>query len=74
MLVFLSVMEQELARRTEDGIEVALLWRPDDGALIVTVGDLRSGETYRLEASTATVLDAYRHPFAHAGALRLAVA
>lgn len=51
-----------------------LLWRPEDGALAVTVHDLRSGETFRLEASARTVLDAYRHPFAHAAALRLAVA
>ena len=67
-------MEHELARRREDGIEVRLLWRPDDGALVVTVHDLRSGETFRLEASAKTVLDAYRHPFAHAAELRLAVA
>jgi hypothetical protein len=67
-------MERELARRTEDGIEVGLLWRQDDGALVVTVRDLRSGELYRLEASTATALDAYRHPFAHAAALCLAAA
>jgi hypothetical protein len=74
VFVFLSVMEQELARRRQDGIEVRLLWRREDGALLVTVHDERSGETFRLEAATADVLDAYRHPFAHAHALRLAVA
>ena len=67
-------MERELARRIEDGIEVRLLWRRDDGALVVTVHDERSDETFWLEASTADVLDAYRHPFAHAHELRLAVA
>ena len=67
-------MEHELARRNGDGIEVRLLWRREDGALLVSVHDERTGETFRLEASTSDVLDAYRHPFAHAHELRLAVA
>jgi hypothetical protein len=67
-------MERELARRKGDGIEVRLLWRREDGALLVAVHDERTGEEFRLEASTADVLDAYRHPFAHAHELRLAVA
>ena len=67
-------MERELARRNGDGIEVRLLWRREDGALLVAVRDVRTGEEFRLEASTSDVLDAYRHPFAHAHALRLAVA
>jgi hypothetical protein len=74
VFVFLSVMELELARRRQDRLDVRLFWRPEDGALLVTVHDERSGETFRLEAATADVLDAYRHPFAHAHELRLAVA
>jgi hypothetical protein len=55
---------RELARRSADGLDVALYWQPGDGSLIVSVADARSGQTWRLTPEAADALAAYEHPFA----------
>jgi hypothetical protein len=56
---------RELARRCNDGIEVALHWHGGD-VLTVEVTDTRSGRSFELPAPASKALDVYYHPFAHA--------
>jgi hypothetical protein len=58
---------RELAHRSNDGIDVALVWHQRSGNLAVTVHDVRSGTAFELSVENgAEALDAFRHPFAHA--------
>jgi hypothetical protein len=56
---------RELACRSNNGIEVRLLWSPDDDALAVTVDDA-AGESFELVVEPAEALDVFKHPYAHA--------
>lgn len=56
---------RELACRSNNGIEVRLLWSPDDDALAVTVDDA-TGESFELVVEPHEALDVFRHPYAHA--------
>jgi hypothetical protein len=58
--------ERELAYRANDGLEVTLLWNPDDSTLTVSVVDTRMGQTLELPVRDASPLDVFYHPFAHA--------
>ena len=57
---------RELDRRVSNGIDVTLLWDEQDNSVMVTVVDIRSGESFDLEASPSNVLDVFHHPYAHA--------
>jgi hypothetical protein len=57
---------RELARRENDGVEVALLWSRGDDRLTVTVSDSRSGERFALDAAPDEALDVCEHPYAYA--------
>jgi hypothetical protein len=57
---------RELAYRESEGLEVTLLWRPDDDALSVLVVDTRSRNCFMLPAERDHALDVFNHPFAHA--------
>lgn len=59
-------MKEELAQRTEDGMNVKLLWSRADNRLAVEVSDARSGRHFELEAPRDRALDVYYHPYAHA--------
>jgi hypothetical protein len=56
---------RELACRSNNGIDVRLLWSPDDDALAVTVDDA-SAESFELVVEPAEALDVFEHPYAHA--------
>jgi len=56
---------RELASRSNNGVEVRLLWSPDDDALAVTV-DEASGESFELVVEPAEALDVFEHPYAYA--------
>jgi hypothetical protein len=56
---------RELATRRGDGIEVSLHWRPEDDAVVLTVADWKSGESFEIEVERDRALDAFRHPFAY---------
>jgi hypothetical protein len=57
---------RELATRESDGINVVLLWHPDENALTVSVEDSRIGDRFRLAVAPDRALDAFYHPYAYA--------
>ena len=57
---------RELDRRSNDGIDVALLWDARTNRVFVAVDDERRGESLELEVDAANALDAFRHPYAYA--------
>jgi hypothetical protein len=66
---------QELAHRSNDGLDVALVWDQASDHLAVTVHDQRSGAAFELVVDNGSEgLDAFRHPFAHAAWRGLEVA
>ena len=56
---------RELDRRTNDGIDVRLLWNSQTYRVSVAVEDERSGEAFEFEVDPADALAAFHHPFAH---------
>jgi hypothetical protein len=58
---------RELDRRSNDGIDVALLWNPRTNRLVVTVADDRRGDSFEIDVDAADALDVFHHPFAYAG-------
>lgn len=50
--------------RSNDGLEVALLWQPETNRVLVAVFDGRSGDDFTLEVDPADALDAFHHPYA----------
>jgi hypothetical protein len=57
---------RELDRRTDDGIDVRLLWGPQTKRVSVAVEDARAGESFEFEVDAADALAAFRHPDAYA--------
>jgi hypothetical protein len=59
---------RELDHRYNDGIDVWLLWRPADEAVLVRVIDAKGGEAFELEVGPdQRAYDVFHHPFAYAG-------
>jgi hypothetical protein len=58
----------ELDERTDDGLEVRLLWRRAEGAVAVEVFDTRSGTSRACEVPARRASDAFRHPFVYLAA------
>ena len=56
----------ELDHRTHDGVEVSLLWQPDNDVVVVEVRDARAGDAFQLVVDAEEALDVFRHPFAYA--------
>ena len=57
---------RELDHRTNDGIDVTLVWNPRTNHVLVVAEDQRTGESFELEVEAADALKAFRHPFAYA--------
>jgi hypothetical protein len=57
---------RELAVRESDGIQVLLLWHPEDNGFTVTVEDERVGDRFQFSVAPDRALDAFYHPFAYA--------
>ena len=57
---------RELARRTDAGVEVALLWSPTDDRLTVVVEDRKSNERFELQTRRDNALEVFYHPYAYA--------
>ena len=55
----------ELAHRTDNGIDVSLLWSRSTGLVQVSVSDLRTGDSFVIDAPSDRALDVYNHPFAY---------
>jgi hypothetical protein len=65
---------RELSFREGDGIQVRLLWSPATDALSVSVTDIRTGESFEVDAPPAKALDVFEHPFAYAARVEYATA
>ena len=61
-----SDMREELAARSSDGVEVALLWDRGTDTLAVVVIDAKSGDLFELDVESAEAMDVFNHPYAHA--------
>ena len=62
---------RELDHRVSDGIDVRLLWRPEDDRALVAVSDARTGESFTIEVGTdQRASDVFHHPYAYAGSRR----
>jgi hypothetical protein len=57
---------RELARRKNDGVDVALLWSPVDDRLTVVVEDTKLNERFELETRPEDALEVFYHPYAYA--------
>ena len=58
---------RELDSRTGDGVEVCLLWHPQDDRLWVSVNDTRTGESFKVRVRDGErALDVFHHPYAYA--------
>ena len=57
---------RELARRTNDGVQVTLLWSPEDDRLTVVVEDTKLSERFELETRPDNALEVFYHPYAYA--------
>jgi hypothetical protein len=56
----------ELAHRSSNGIDVALLWSRTTNRLFVAVADDRTGERFTVDAPREKALEVFNHPFAYA--------
>jgi len=57
---------RELDRRSNDGVDVALLWNARTNRVVIALEDDRSGDSFEIDVDAADALDAFRHPFAYA--------
>jgi hypothetical protein len=64
--VILSGTARELDSREADGLEITLVWYPEEDAIAVRVLDTRSGERHEIPVDAADARDAFEHPFAYA--------
>jgi hypothetical protein len=61
-----SKRTHELDYRSNDGLEVALLWQPETNSITVKVFDAKTGDDFDLEVDPAEAIDAFHHPYAYA--------
>jgi hypothetical protein len=55
----------ELAERSNDGLEVRLLWNRGTGEIVLELTDGRTGTTREVQVADDRALDAFQHPFAY---------
>ena len=63
------VTARELAHRSQDGVEVTLLWSRRTNRVLLVVRDTRTEEEFELAVPHAAALDAFNHPYAYASSL-----
>jgi hypothetical protein len=57
----------ELNSRSNDGIDVRLLWDREENRVFVTVDDVKTGEAFTVEVHEhAKAAEVFRHPYAYA--------
>lgn len=61
-----TLQPRELAARESDGLQVLLLWHPDEDAVTVSVEDERAGDRFQIAVAPDRALEAFYHPFAYA--------
>lgn len=58
---------RELDHRTNDRIDVWLLWRESDNAVLVSVADEKTGDRFTIQVRAGErPLDVFHHPYAYA--------
>jgi hypothetical protein len=58
---------RELDHRTNDRVDVRLLWRESDDQALVSVADEKTGERFTIEVREGErALDVFMHPYAYA--------
>jgi hypothetical protein len=58
---------RELDHRTNDMIDVWLLWRENDNKVLVSVADDKTGDRFTIEVRDGErPLDVFNHPYAYA--------
>lgn len=62
----IPVPARELARRVSGTDEIVLLWHPEDDRVEVTVRDVTTDATLRIEIAPGSALDAFTHPYVYA--------
>ena len=65
MATAIDIGLRELDHRSNDGIDVRLLWDPQAGRVTVVVRDERSDESLELAVEAADALAAFHHPYAY---------
>ncbi|HEY6030055.1 MAG TPA: hypothetical protein VIU44_05810 [Gaiellaceae bacterium] len=58
----------ELIAREAAGVQVQLLWNPEDDSLSVCITDLGQSEQKEIAVTADQALDAFRRPFAYSRA------
>jgi hypothetical protein len=61
-----SKRTQELDFRSNDGLDVALLWQPETNRVSISVYDSKTGDDFDIEVAPAEATDAFHHPYAYA--------
>ena len=56
---------RELARRSNDGLEVTLYWRAGRDELTVCGSDRRFGASFKIRPERHLALDVYYHPYCY---------
>ena len=62
----LDLFPVELDQRTNDGVDVSLLWSKRTNTVTVAVSDAKSGASFQFAVDGAHALDAFHHPYAYA--------
>ena len=58
---------RELARRSNNGVDVTLSWDAETDELLVCVYDERRDVYFEIQPERDVALDLYYHPYAHVG-------
>jgi hypothetical protein len=58
-------VRRELAYRSTNGIDVFLLWSPEDDSVAVLVID-ENADSFELVVNSTDALDVFEHPYAYA--------
>jgi len=56
----------ELDHRSNDGLEVTLLWEAETNRVTVIVFDAKSRDGFEIDVDPTRALDAFHHPYAYA--------
>jgi hypothetical protein len=65
MSTTVQIPNRELDHRTNDGIDVKLLWNARTNNVFVAVEDHKSGETFELDVRAGDAYVAFHHPYAY---------
>jgi len=56
---------RELAQRLAGGVEVLLIWLPDNDSVKIVLEDHAAGAGFEVEIAPQDALDAFYHPYAY---------